>query len=267
MGTQLPPRHALLPSLQSPTADNHYAPLIISIDIDIDHATEFQQKSPFNHCYWGIRVCGWKMVKISTGKISQPTKSATSPTLIFSLSKYKLFSWYWTYVLSSWPLDLPPHLLQSQLPSDGCTRCDHLDQDLSQKWTLSTQFVRNNLKCRTMFMTQHVVFAVGQETQVVGNSSAGFVSMFPSPSFWSHLLLFLNVAPATKHQPPISTPKPPHLHQKKINQSDMYFCGFPHIMSANFRGFQTPPRQQSSAADVIWGQPLIKTTSKWLNQS
>ena len=25
MGTQLSPRHALLPSLQSPTADNHYA--------------------------------------------------------------------------------------------------------------------------------------------------------------------------------------------------------------------------------------------------
>ena len=50
-----------------------------------------------------------------------------------------------------------------------------------------------------MFIAQYVVFAAGQEAQTVGNSGAGFVLMFPSPSFSSHLLLFLNVAPATKH--------------------------------------------------------------------
>ena len=83
---------------------------------------------------------------------------------------------------------------------------------------MSKKFAQLNF--RTMFLTQHVVFAVGQETQAVGNSSAGFVSMFPSPSFWSHLLLFLNVAPATKHLPQFLLQNPPHLSQKKIGQSE-----------------------------------------------
>ena len=80
----------------------------------------------------------------------------------------------------------------------------------------------------------YVVFSVAQKAQAAGNSSTGFVLMFPSPSFSSHLLLFLNVAPATKQPPQFPQKKPSHLPPKKFSQSNT-FLRLPWLWIANLK--------------------------------
>ena len=126
----------------------------------------------------------------------------------FNLQQKGKIFWIWTFSHS----DIEPALL-TITPSISPISITHL---VGRPWSTHfrkvidvDQVCSDQLLDNFRTIVEHVFFyKVGQETQVVGNCGAGFVLMFPSPSFWSHLLLFLNVAPATKHLPqfPLQNP-------------------------------------------------------------